>query len=895
MGMKSTDFFAGLTWGNLSRYKIRNEQTINKEKAEALDKRILTVFAQERTFDWANKALEYYSRETESLTPEVLKYSKEAGKLKQIQEAAKKVIQDKKDRDAKALRDAAQKADDAIDALNKATRTAQWCKEVNQYNREAQNIPSAVRAQMKNFGLLPQLMQETELFHKAEAMDQRILRVFKQERTYAWAQEAVEFVGQEKTTSQNVVKYSKEFGKLQQIQEAAKKIIQDKLDRDAKALRDAAQAADDTIDRLSRAARTAQWCDEVNKFYQKAQSLPSSVIALMENYDVLPRLENETILFRKAEALDQRILTVFKQERTYDWANKALLFCSKENGAITQDILKYSREADKLQEIQVAAKKVIQEKKDRDAKNVRDAAQNADDTIATLASAVRSRYWCSEVADFDREVQMLSREVRTLIKKLDILEKLVAEKDQMLQSIEIEDDIRNLLDSSAKESAWLKKAEKYVTAKPNSKIGRLIRDKALLEEIVAEYWRVYYAPTVKKYKEMLNFLAKDLWDQETVRSQFHVLDSELETVGFRMDDYIDGFTGSWQAGRQKVLAEEKRLKEAEDARTLAAKIQKEKDELQNYLDCLGDIAAGRASRQAVRDEFNRLSAKLNKLKFDPETYHPGFRNKWKNASIKVDEAQKRDDEAAAKARREAEARAKIAREEARHRYAKEQRKKNAKVFWKFVLLLLVTLSATFVGVGLAAKTDVWGVAAYIPILGALLYIHLAGVDRWEKHNFEHILMQIMFYVTTVASFLFFDQSIIAMAISMIFVAFVFNKYPDIVDAYESKLGKSICILLAAAAVIGGMGHLYPYMMGMSIWNSVWLLPLLSIAILILATVGIGENEGIGCGVLFGLLMLVQGAAYGFMMGDPTAFIGCAIIAAVLTCLGGLITIGIAKS
>jgi len=1028
--MKSMNFFSGLTWGDLSRYKTRHIQTINKEKAEAMDKRIRGVLAQEKTYDWAVSALDFCAKEKSAASLDIKKYSREFDQLENIQKTAQKVIQDKKDADEKARRDAAKKADDAIDELNKAARNGKWCTAVNKLSAEVQQLSAQIRAYMQRARVLQQMVGEIPSVQKAEAFDKRVADVYKQTRSYSWAVTALEFCSKENATPQDVLKYSLEKDKLQQIEDAARTLIRQKQEADEKARRDAAKKADDAIDQLNKAVRNGKWCTAVTKLNTEVHLLSSQIHALMQRTKLLQQMVEEIPLVRKAEALDKRIADVYKQtrsytwavgalefcskenttpqnvlkyslekgklqemenaaktlireknerdekalqdaareadsaihalqaadrngdwcakvtwleasvqklsaavrarmentaelqkmvseipavrsaeamdkrirevlaqERTYSWAKKALDFCSQEEAAATWDILKYSLEAEHLKDIREAAQQLIQQKKDADEKALQDAARKADDTIIALSGASRSTYWCAEVADFDKEVKAMTRQVRTRMKKLSLLDQLVTEKDRLLKIEALENDIRKLLSNDNKDAGWLRAAEAYVHAGPNSETVRLVQDKALMEQLKTEYWRVFRAPTVKKYSDMLSFLEKSLWGQQEVRTQFHILDGEQSALDFPLSTYISHFETRWENGKEKVLAEEKRLEEAEKARKLAEKIQKEKDELQVYLDCLGDIAVGRASRKPVRDEFNRLNATVGKLKFDPETYHPGFRSKWQNAAKKVVDAQKADYAAAEKTRKEAEERARIAREDACRRAAKQQRKENVKTFFGFVLLLVLSLALGFAGTALLADSQLWFATAYVLPLCALLYIHLTDMDKYKISEFPHVLMQIMFYIACVCFGLFFDQSIVCIILSAALVALLFNGNPHILDCSRIWMPTWLRVLftvIVAAIVIAGLGIFYPFMMGLSLWNSVWLLPLIALAVMILTAITIGDEEGLYSGG-FGLLVLLHGVAYGFTLGNPVMFVGCTIIIGIVLFVGLMVIDKVVKS
>ena len=224
-----------------------------------------------------------------------------------------------------------------------------------------------------------------------------------------------------------------------------------------------------------------------------------------------------------------------------------------------------------------------------------------------------------------------------------------------------------------------------------------------------------------------------------------------------------------------------------------------------------------------------------------------------------------------------------------------QTEENVKTFFSFVLLLVLTLGLGFAGTALLAGSSLWFATAYVLPLCAVLYIHLTDMDKYDISEFLHVLMQIMFYIACVCFGLFFDQSIVCIILSAALVALVFNGYPRIHDRWKDTWLKVLFTVIVAAIVIAGLGIFYPFMMGLSLWNSVWLLPLIALAVMTLTAITIGDEEGLYSGIGFGLLVLLHGVAYGFTLGNPAMFVGCTIIIAIISFAGAMVVGNIASS
>ena len=360
---------------------------------------------------------------------------------------------------------------------------------------------------------------------------------------------------------------------------------------------------------------------------------------------------NQTIHKEKAAALDDRIRQVLAAERTYGWAVKTVEFCVKEAQTLSSDTAKYSKEAARLPELKQAAETLIRQHKERAAEARRREAQKADDTILSLSKAVRSGYWCSDVEDADKTVAALPREIRDLMKQLNLLQKLLGEAEQFRRSEEAEGRLRKLLNSDKKDGAWQQAAEGFL--QPGSRDASLVRDKELLKKLDFEYLRVIRLPSITNYENLLRQIEGGLWAQAALRAQFHALDIELGRLGFDMALYIGAFLSRWQAAKGLVIKEEARLAEEQKARELEAMHQRNRAELKPYLDCLRDVEGGKASSQTVRKTFNALNKTVKKLPYRPEDYCPDFGSRWRTAEETVaqeqaiaDEKKRQEEEAA---------------------------------------------------------------------------------------------------------------------------------------------------------------------------------------------------------------------------------------------------------
>lgn len=627
------------------------------------------------------------------------------------------------------------------------------------------------------------------------------------------------------------------------------------------------------------------------------------------------KIRNEqTICKEKAAQLDKQILQIAAGVPDYDWAIKALDFCTKE-AVVGKNVLQYSKEAFRLPELQSKAQNLIKQEKDRIAAESRAKAAAMDESIKALVVATRTKYWYQEVRNLDGDIRKLPREVRVLITRLNQLEKMVEECDLMRASEEAEDKVRKLISANPKNDAWLRTVERYVKAKPGDSLLKPIRDQELLKNLVAEYWRVYHAPVVAQYADVLNQVEKGKWAQGTVRASFHNRDEELKKLRFKMEEYVPGFDARWKIAREQVAAEEKRLEEVKKEEARQAQMAEERKDLQKYLDCLKQVEAGKADqeqlriqfrsldkqlstikynptnyqedfrtrwaaaksavdaaqkkaddevaaakraarekedrddlkkylnclenierngadRKQYRDQYTQLDTQVRKLRYDPNSYVPDFKARWKAAGIKVTEAEKAEQAAAERRRREEEEQERRVQAAVMESLAKCERKAYIGQYFGFMGSIILSVALAFVGGYFASGYSAWWYTPVMIALAGTTYTRMHKLDEDNLHEYRHVLAQILFYGVCFVIPAYFEKSIFVMIVSGILTALVFNLQPYLVH-YEIDNGpaaiKTICAVACGAILLLGLEILMPQLLSVSVWHMLWYAPVLVMA------------------------------------------------------------------
>ncbi len=171
--MKSNDAFSDLSWGNLQRYKVRNDKIVREKRAIDLDKRIREMWGKTKNVEWALNAVDFCQRET-AQNKDVFPLSKEVGRLTDMQKEANRIIEENKARIAEENQKRAAKIDEEIKELGAASRNTSWAYRVTQIDNTIRELNDTVRNLLKERHALKQMLEGAARYLEAEEIDQQI-------------------------------------------------------------------------------------------------------------------------------------------------------------------------------------------------------------------------------------------------------------------------------------------------------------------------------------------------------------------------------------------------------------------------------------------------------------------------------------------------------------------------------------------------------------------------------------------------------------------------------------------------------------------------------------------------------------------------------------------------
>ena len=563
---------------------------------------------------------------------------------------------------------------------------------------------------------------------------------------------------------------------------------------------------------------------------------------------------DRTIREERAKELDERIRALIKREKTVAWANAAVEFCDRETTQ-NKDVFQISQEAHRLPKLKEEAQLIIKQEKERieeerriaaanAAAAVKNVAADADATIAALASAPRSGYWCREVKDMDAEVQKMARESRVLLKNLSLLQKLLKEAELLLEAESVDERIRALKKDTKRGKDWLNSMD-LLRPKITTQVRPLLKEADAWEELQKEYLRVTRSPIFSEYAHCLGQIEEGKWTQETVRNKFQTLNRDLGKHNFSMGEYVTDFQSRWASAKMKVDAENKRLAEAEIARKAAEREAANKQKAQPYDACLKQVEAGRFDQKHVRDEFDKLDKTARNLDTEISKHIDKFQTRWADAKKKV-EAEKR--RIAELERAEQERLAKIAAEQReiarKRRAAEERREKLLKAIGVF-FGIVGPLALMFVGFLIAANLECRWFAPFFVAVSSILLIHCGLMDVDNCVNPYAIIGQIAFYGGSIAFSLMQGYGIVNMIVCVVLVAFFFNGYPRLnYSSHETHVRVWQCVAIVGVAAIAmvAFNALLPAVLEYGVWHAAWFVPVLVFVITLVGFIGFFVND-----------------------------------------------------
>ena len=402
---------------------------------------------------------------------------------------------------------------------------------------------------------------DTKRRERAAALDESILDALRGKHDVAWAKGALDFCDRVEAECRELADVSAEASRLDSIRSEAKAVIakdeKDKKDRAAAAKRAIAEKASDAdrlIESLNTAPRSKYWVEEVRDVDKEVASLSRESKLLMKSLPILDRLMKEADYIMEADRQDTVIHNLrTAPSRDFEWAQKVL----KAANAITLDVIPYMEEGKQIASLKGAAEEITRKKRTSDKKKEDDAAFAARAKVEKPLVKPYERYLEKYSASgFDRSEDELpdSDEVELYNTLVEEYEKL--DKGLSALKFDISDYIHNFDSEWAEIGLGITKMRALLSG------DRKRREKNAREK----------ARRVKaaEFERLLTEVEREEFDYAI--KKFPSMNTELDKLDFRIDDYIDNFNKRWSAARSAIDAEKKRLnlikqkqKEAEEA------------------------------------------------------------------------------------------------------------------------------------------------------------------------------------------------------------------------------------------------------------------------------------------------------------------------------------------
>ena len=174
------------------------------------------------------------------------------------------------------------------------------------------------------------------------------------------------------------------------------------------------------------------------------------------------------------------------------------------------------------------------------------------------------------------------------------------------------------------------------------------------------------------------------------------------------------------------------------------------------------------------------------------------------------------------------------------------------------VVLLSALVAAFFGVKYAVQL---GTGWYAPVMmgfGAQLYLN-TGVTSKRKQTAFHGIALIALLAASVILLLIYRRGLFSASIATVFVTLCFmhnEKYGTARDLRKCAL-RAMAVVAVGVGLLAGLEKWLPDMLALSMWHSVWLVPLLTFGIMSMACIAMGSSTGLQSGIIAGVLVLIR--------------------------------------
>ena len=342
--MAGNNLFGGLNSGDSSKYKKAGEQAAKRERAEQLDARIDKFLAKKQDIEWAKEALSFVDEETK-LNSDIFDLSLNASRLKEIKDTANYIIEKKKKDEAEALKKRVDGLDERIAELNKEPRSVAWAERaLMTFEKEEEQNADIIKS-IKNYAKIKTIKAEAEKIIEKDIAEKEAARKAEEaEKRRIAAEKKAE----------------------EERQAAAKKAEEERIakEKEEKRISESAADIDKLIFDLSRAQKSAYWCEDVKNAQKIVNKLDIKIRAKCKNLAVLIELGNIAQRISEAYSIDEQILTLIDDCTRNEKKYYAVIELDKK---ITDSIRPYLKNAEKLKTLLKKAKDYAKKEEDKEA------------------------------------------------------------------------------------------------------------------------------------------------------------------------------------------------------------------------------------------------------------------------------------------------------------------------------------------------------------------------------------------------------------------------------------------------------------------------------------------------------------------------------------------------
>ena len=365
--MAGNNLFGGLNSGDSSKYKKAGEQAAKRERAEQLDARIDKFLAKKQDIEWAKEALSFVDEETK-LNSDIFDLSLNASRLKEIKDTANYIIEKKKKDEAEALKKRIDGLDERIAELNKELRSVAWAERaLMTFEKEEEQNADIIKS-IKNYAKIKMIKAEAEKIIENDIAEKEAARK-------AEEAEKRRIAAEKKAEEERLA--------------AARKAEEERIAREKEEKRISESAAD--IDKLifdlSRAQKSAYWCEDVKNAQKIVNKLDIKIRAKCKNLAVLIELAGIAQRISEAYSIDEQILTLIDDCARNEKKYYAVIELDKK---ITDSIRPYLKNAEKFKNLLKKAKDYA--KKEEDKEEAKKAAEEEKRRIAAEKKAEEEKF-----------------------------------------------------------------------------------------------------------------------------------------------------------------------------------------------------------------------------------------------------------------------------------------------------------------------------------------------------------------------------------------------------------------------------------------------------------------------------------------------------------------------